>query len=248
MAVNFKAYAKACAILARIKLKYGTNTSIDILDKLLHEKNFTIVYMPFDSKISGFSSKHGDHYIIILNSNDNHNRQNFTCAHELFHLFYEYDEHDNFIKSAKSEKIADLFASYFLVPEEAFYIFLKDNGLINKRKILISDIVKIENYFKVSRYAILIRLKDEGLIDQDQFETFNKNVISTVRSFGGDVSKYVNGDSIKKTYGEYEKLANSLFDKGKITNGKFEEYLIDAFRADLVYGNVEDDNGNKSKR
>jgi hypothetical protein len=38
--------------------------------------------------------------------------------------------------------------------------------------------------------------------------------------------------------GDYIRLANELNEKRLISSGKYEEFLLDAFRADIVYGDT----------
>ena len=45
----------------------------------------------------------------------------------------------------------------------------------------------------------------------------------------------------KRTYGSYIQKAETLRNRDLISNGKYEELLLDAFRHDIVYG--EDSNG-----
>jgi hypothetical protein len=40
----------------------------------------------------------------------------------------------------------------------------------------------------------------------------------------------------RTTYGQYIKRAKELLKRGLISDGKFDELLLEAFRADLVYG------------
>ena len=46
-------------------------------------------------------------------------------------------------------------------------------------------------------------------------------------------------DNNTKTVGHYIRITNNLFNNGIISNGKYEELLLEAFREDLVYGNNE---------
>lgn len=231
-----KQIAIARAIRARLEYKFDMTSPIDIFGTLQQKENYTFVFIPMDNQIAGFSNRHKDHFIIVINSNDNEGRKNFTCAHELYHLLFEYDEQGNYIKSTDSETMANVFASYFLVPEDALYIYLGNNKLLEKSKISVNDIVNIEKHFGVSRQAILIRLLDRGLINQEQFDEFSKNVISSVKKAGGDVNRYVNGEPIKVTQGEYIKIAKQLLESGKISRGKYEEYMIDAFNFSEIFG------------
>ena len=236
-----KQIAIARAIKARLQFNLGTTSNIDIFEKFKNEKNFTIVFMPFDDSVDGFSHKKKNHYIIVINSNNSNNRNNFTCAHELYHLLYEYNG-DEYIMTENSEEMANYFASYFLVPEDALYLYLQEQQLISKSKLTLSDIVNIEDYFKVSRIAILIRLRDEGLISQREFDLYNKNILSSVRRYGGNIENHLDHETpIKCTIGEYNSLAKKLLENNKISNGKYEEYMIDAFNFKDIFGDSEDD-------
>ncbi len=234
-----KQLAKARAVQARQKFGFSSESSVNLFEKLQSLENFTIVFMPFEGAIDGFSNKRKNHYIIILNSNRNNNRKNFTCAHELYHLLFEY-ENDIYKSSKNSEEMANAFASYFLVPSDSLYLFLSEQSMLNK-DITVEDIVKIENHFKVSRQAILIRMKDEGLITEAECANFSKNVIESVKKNNGNVENYCDFVAPeKKTIGEYERLANELLKQNKITRGKYQEYILDAFNYQSLFGGTED--------
>lgn len=232
--------AKARAIKARLQYGLGTTTNIDIFKKFKNEKNYTIVFMPFEEGIDGFSNRKKNHFIIIINSNNTIGRNNFTCAHELYHLLFEY-ENDKYVSHADSEEMANVFASYFLIPEDALYLFLQNEGLIGKERLSLEDIVLMEDYFMVSRPAMLIRLKDEGLITQGEFDKYNKNVLSSVKKYGGKINNHISElEPEKYTHGEYNAMAKKLLEENKISNGKYEEYMIDAFNTKEIFGDVED--------
>lgn len=228
------------AIKARIKFKLGTNTNIDIFDKLKQNENFTFVFMPFDESIDGFSSRHKDHFIIIINSNKRKSRMNFTCAHELYHLLYEYNDKDEYIGTKETEHAADIFASYFLIPEEALYLYLDKHDLLNKKELNLKDIVNMEDYFQVSRAALLIRLRDAKIINTSEFDKFNKNISISRKKYGSTSSELSNINGKKYTIGEYNILAKRLLDEHKISLGKYQEYMIDAFNSSNALGISED--------
>lgn len=247
--IDRKQLAIARAIEARKMFGFGTSSSIEILKKFQQKDNYTLVFMPFNDEIDGFSSKHKNHFIIIINSSCSINRQNFTCAHELYHLLYEYDENEEYMAKPESESMANTFASYFLVPEDALYLFLSRNNIIHKNKLDIEDIILIENYFQVSRHAILVRLKDEDLITHEQFEKFSQNVIKSIVKNGHDPKYHIDPAKPKKyTTGEYIDLAKRLYKENKISRGKYEELLIDSFNSDEIFGSAEESDGNKGKR
>ena len=64
------------------------------------------------------------------------------------------------------------------------------------------------------------------------------NVISNALALGYDDTLYrpLPEGMDRKTYGRYIKRAEELLQRGLISAGKYEELLLEAFRADLVYG------------
>ena len=49
------------------------------------------------------------------------------------------------------------------------------------------------------------------------------------------------GVNSNSTYGKYIKLAEELKDKDAISQGKYEEILLNGFRSDIVYGSNPDE-------
>ena len=89
------------------------------------EKKITIVKYPMSSRISGMCTKEKEDSVICINSTMSYGRQRFTLAHELYHVLYEEDRKrvicDMNMNSDKSEseREADQFASYLLMPYDA---------------------------------------------------------------------------------------------------------------------------------
>jgi len=103
------------------------------------------------------------------------------------------------------------------------------------------EIVRIEQKFKVSRHALLYRLQKDKVLTLSKTKNLQKNVIQSVAVLGYDISLYKPSavSEQKMTYGYYIKKAEELLSSKKISTGKYEELLIDAFRDDIVYGNTE---------
>jgi Zn-dependent peptidase ImmA (M78 family) len=87
----------------------------------------TFVYYPLSFRLSGMCTIVNDNIVICINSWTSYGRQRFTLAHELYHILYEdnlqrviYDMKLSDDKS-DSEKEADMFASYLLVPYDALH-------------------------------------------------------------------------------------------------------------------------------
>ena len=64
------------------------------------------------------------------------------------------------------------------------------------------------------------------------------NIIYQALLLGYDDTLYcpLPEEKARMTYGRYIKRAEELLDRGLISDGKYRELLLEAFRADLVYG------------
>jgi len=177
-------------------------------------------------------------------------RQRFSLAHELYHYFFDRDESSTVCSSKigfgnENEKRADQFASYFLMPSAALYELIQSYKQGKERKLSVNEIVKLEQYFGVSRQAMLIRLQEEGEISSSEAVELQQGVILSAARLGFDVSLYKPSPEHKKrcVLGHYILQAEYLLQSGIISNGKYEELLLDAFRDDIVYGDEEEGGG-----
>ena len=143
----------------------------------------------------------------------------------------------------KVEKDANLFASYLRMPHSSFSRYcnkLTNNG---SKGIELHDILEIEQYFRVSRNAVLVRLIQEEYITPEESEQYKTDIIKNAKKYGFDITLYLPTDiNQRKTYGAYLKKALKLKESGLISDGKYEEYLLEAYRSDIVFDdNAEED-------
>lgn len=137
-----------------------------------------------------------------------------------------------------------MFASYFLMPEPA--LVLKAEKLAEKhtgRHITLNDVIQIEQYFGISHQAAVYRLMHTAYLNEDEGGEF---LVEPVRgraiSLGYSDKLYRPSPEAKQymTYGNYINQAEQVLSKGLVSDGKYEQLLLDAFRADLVYGDEEE--------
>ena len=232
---------KATAI--RRKLGEDESSPIDVFSMVQMIPALTLVFYPLGNNISGACLKNESSSIIAINSNNSLGRQRFTLAHELYHYYFDENIGSTVCSSEINsgnieEKKADIFASYFLIPSASLYGLIRTYKRGEKRKLIYSEIIKLEQYFGVSHQAMLVRLRQEGEINASELIKFQKGVVLTAARLGFDTSLYKSSPEYKKqnVLGHYILQAERLLDDDKISEGKYEELLLDAFRDDIVYG------------
>lgn len=232
---------------SNLKRKWGLDEYCPInVFNLLQNKipNLTISWFPMKMNVSGCCFKEGVDSIILLNSSHSRGRQNFTLAHELFHLLD--DDEIFFICSEDfNEEVeirADNFASNFLLSPLALEDFIESNDI---KEWTVADIVKCEQYFQLDHRQFIGRLYNEELINGDQFAEFSFKIIEKASNLGYDTSLYeptINNIS-HYSVGHMIPLTEKLFLEKKLTGGVRRDILNDLFRQDMIYKSLRDSNG-----
>lgn len=227
-----------------LRRKFGEDpcSPIDIFSMIHNLSGITLVFYPMSDRISGLCVRiDARDSLIAINSTLSYGRQRYTAAHELYHLFFQAQFKSVIcgkdIETTKDveEKNADAFASFFLAPYDAIKIYLGEG--LNKKDITLTEVVKIEQHFGMSRQATLYRLKNEGYISADFANTLKSDVIRSARKLGYDDRLYIPTPPERQylTTGSYIELVERLKEKDIISQGKYEELLLDAYRSDIVY-------------
>lgn len=226
--MNFK--IKKEAIDFRNAHGFGDTDAIN-LKSLLIKLDVIAVFMSIPDKISGMAIKTKEKNFILINSDHSIGRQNFSICHELFHLYVQNDfvphhcHAGSFNKDYMTEWMADVFASYFLIPDNGIIHLIPENEL-SKDKITIETILKIENYFRNSRASLLFRLKELSLISPAKYDEFNINIKKTAKQYGYSTKLYEPGNA-GLVIGNYGVLAKYLYDNEKISEGHYHSLLND---------------------
>lgn len=224
------------------------DSPMDIFALVLSIEKLTLVRYPMGEHLSGMCIKNENGNVIAINSGMTLGRQRYSLAHELYHLYY--DEKMTAIcevtigSGNDIEKSADQFASYFLIPPVSLKSKISTLKVGSRTKELgVNEIVRLEQYYGVSRKAMLTRLLDDKVIKPAEADAMRINVIRSASSLGYSSELYCPLPEEKqyRTYGYLIEQAHKALDKGLVSNGKYEEMLLQAFRSDLVYG--DDDGG-----
>ena len=188
---------------------------------------------------SDFESKISSDMLIGINSNMSIGRQNFTLAHELYHLLYEENK-NNFVicdysSESDSEIEANIFASYLLIPYEGLKRYAKN---MNISKWTLDDVIAAEQYYQISHMALLFRLVEQNFITEEESEEFQNVKISheaRIRGFNDDLYYPSPEDRKYFSLGNYVKSVGKAYSSNKISVGKKDELLLDGFRGDLTF-------------
>lgn len=188
---------------------------------------------------SDFESKISSDMLIGINSNMSIGRQNFTLAHELYHLLYEENK-NNFVicdysSESDSEIEANIFASYLLIPYEGLKRYAKN---MNISKWTLDDVIAAEQYYQISHMALLFRLVEQNFITEEESEEFQNVKISheaRIRGFNDDLYYPSPEDRKYFSLGNYVKSVVKAYSSNKISVGKKDELLLDGFRGDLTF-------------
>ncbi len=229
----------------RLRKQFGQDTfsPMDIFALISSQDDITLIFYAMSQELSGMCIKDHDNKFIALNSKMSLGRQRFTAAHELYHLFF-HDLTGSTLCSmnidfADSKEIeANTFASYFLMPHEALDMYVRNHLKKEDEKLKLEDVVRIEQHFGMSRQAVLWRLIGEGYLHAAETAEMEKNIIQSARRLGFDKRLYLplKEEAQYNTLGGYIKKVEKALQEGRITESKYEEMMLDAFRDDIVYG------------
>lgn len=243
-------YADLMTKAERLRRHFGedNNSPINVFAMAQSLENLTLVLYPMGTDMSGMCIK-GDNgnCTIAINSQMTVGRQRFSLAHEFYHLFYDETMMSVCAKHIgtgnDTERKADVFASFFLMPRGA--VSDKAEQMANANgsgKLTLQDVIRIEQYFEVSHQTALYQLRNCGFLSEDEIPDFlNISVRRQALMMGYSDALYRQTAESKQycTYGHYIDLAEQLLKRELISDGKYEELLLDAYRPDLVYGTDE---------
>lgn len=217
----------------RSKFLLGDRFPVD-MESLLVDQGILTVFTPMSENFSGMCLKYDDSTnFILINSNMVMGRQNFTIAHELYHLYIQdkndFEVHSCDINNPKSpnERHANSFASYFLLPRPGIDDMMKRIGC-TRNTINPAHIVTMCGCFGVSYQAMLIRLNMILKLSDDSFnELWSVQPINYAEKCGLKTDVFRTPERNNIIIGDYAAKAQTLYDSGKISKGHLIELMSD---------------------
>lgn len=205
------------------------------IENLLLELGILVVYKPMSDSFSGMAIISGSVKAILINSLCALGRQNFTIAHEIYHLFIQ-EKHvphlcviGQFDKKEVEEYRADIFATNFLLPLEGIKQHIPPSE--NKNTISPLTILKISTFFGSSWAFTLRRLTDCGFLSKARYEELK--ILSptyVANQYGYPTHLYKPTE--EKVVGNFGEISKTLYDKGIISESHYYE-LMNAIGVEL---------------
>jgi Zn-dependent peptidase ImmA (M78 family)/transcriptional regulator with XRE-family HTH domain len=229
-------WGQYCANLERNRLNLG-EAPIRNLEHILEEHfGLKIFYLPIpeEAKVFGmftYSDKIGG--CILINSRASLGKQIFSLAHEYGHFIFHkkrlgiisYEKE----KNTSDEKLADYFASNFLMPENSVITIFRFR-IRKPQKITAEDIIYFADFFGVSFQAMIYRLNNLKLLsNQTKEQLINETWVTAVRKSMG-ISEPERGKH--KFPRLYLHLCLKAYKQGRITTSRLGDFLeIPLYRA-----------------
>ena len=139
----------------------------------------------------------------------------------------------------ESEQEADQFASYLLMPYDALLEYEEDRS-----KWTIEKVIDAEQFFQISHQAMLHRLVRDGMLsnkEADQYKTITVSMEAARLGYGKELYFPTEKNKQYFTTGEYIRKVEKLAEMDLISEGKKDELLLEAYRADIVYNYDEEE-------
>jgi len=216
------------------------------LNQVLEEKcglKIFYLHIPEESGVFGmFTYDENIGGCILINLNSSYGRQRFSLAHEYAHFLFHRNRIGviSFKKDERTpdERIADYFASEFLMPEQEVKDIFKST-IKKKSDVTAEDVIRLADYFGVSFTAMVYKLNNirPRLINNKKKEDFIKETwVKKLRKTIGMQEPQKNKSKFPSLY---YNLCIKAYNKGKITTAKIADFLeIPLYQAMEVGGQL----------
>src|SRR5712692_1943898 len=222
--------AESVAIEERNRLGLGDGPIPILRDILEQDVGLRIFYLlllpPKFSAIYLYTEQLGG--CIAINSLHPEERRHWSLAHDYAHfLVHRYKPivfiEEGYQRLPESERFADYFALYFLMPTSGLTRRFNDI-LRTKKKITPADLCTLAHYYDVSVAALSRRLEDRKLLPNGTWDKLRAAGFK-VREARQQFELGAIPVQDEKLPTRYQYLALDAFDQGLITEGQFARFL-----------------------
>lgn len=201
---------------------------LDIFQVVLEKiPNLTIVCAELDPTVKGTCYQGETSHVIVINKNLTLAGQRHALAQQLFLLYCDGTEikslSTDYNATNATEQLAELFASYLLLPDASLSRFLYDNNAWASDADLLRLILQLEHTYQISHAAALARLG--FLIDTKQVPADPNKLKTLAQQYGFDPSLYTPHTKVSNTNGYYLKKIDQLYQAGHINKKQMHQFL-----------------------
>lgn len=229
--------AESIASEERIRLGLGDGPIPLLRDILEQEVGLRIFYFPLPSKFSAiylYDEQVGG--CIAVNSKHPEERRRGSLVHDYAHFLTSREKSEVYIEEGyyqrkpESERLADDFAAYFLMPTSG--VTRRFNALRStKDNVTVGDLCVLAYYWGVSLEAMVRRLEDLKLLPTGLWDRIRESGFK-VREAQRQLGLNALPASDQKFALRYQQLAIEAFDLGLISEGMLARFLeIDRLEA-----------------
>jgi Zn-dependent peptidase ImmA (M78 family) len=230
------------AVEARREMGLSPDEPVDIFKILRDKENISIILERMIGNISGLFMRRGEVGLIVINTANTLGHQRFAAAHEYYHFKYEegmtyricpFIKYDD---DYSVERDANIFASYFLMPQPGLDYYLRDR-LVDRKKLNISDLIFLENHFMISHQFMLARIRQMGIISESKLGEMESGVIRKAKELGYTPEIYKPTPNKERIIlSNYAEIAKDLLDQKLISFGKYESFMLEGGYERIIYG------------
>lgn len=224
-----EAAAESIAIAERQRLGLGDGPIPVLRDVLEQSVGLRIFYLEMPSKYSGIYSY--DEQIggcIAINANHPEERRRWSLAHEYSHFLAHrrkpvFDYENQYQRKPGSERLADSFPDYFLMPTSGLLKRFNDMYQTHN-KFTPTNLFTLAHYYGVSIEALSNRLESIQLIPSGTLDRLRDRGLK-VRKVQQELGLKEIPQRSDMVPTHYQHLAIEALDQGLITEGRFADFL-----------------------
>lgn len=213
----------------RNRLGLGDGPILALREILEQEVGLRIFYIELPAVISEiYNYDEGQGGCIAVNRGHPSERRRWSLAHGYAHFLAHrhkgvVDTELNYQRQPESERFADLFARYFLMPASSVLRRYQDIKS-EKGKMTSPGLLMLANYFGVSAEAMTRRLEDMKVLATGAWEYMREGGLK-VRELQTELGLDGTPDRDEKLPLRYQYLALDAFENGLITEGQLARFL-----------------------
>jgi Zn-dependent peptidase ImmA (M78 family) len=222
--------AEGLAIEERQRLGLGDGPLPILRDILEQDVGLRIFYLPLQpstfSEMYLYTNQVGG--CIVVNSLHPEERRRWSLAHGYCHFLVHRFQSDacfeeSYRRRPESERLAEAFARYFLMPTSSLTRRFEDMRRIKEKRTL-ADLGTLAHYYGVSVEALTRRLEDMGLLPTGTWEGLQARGLKV-----GELRQWLNQGEIPARTQQfpmrYQYLAFEALTQGLIGEGRFTRLL-----------------------